>query len=36
VLDANYAVLTPEERRRVDARHEAMIAAVDAAAMPHR
>ena len=36
VLDANYAALTPEERRRVDARHEAMIAAVDAAAMPHR
>ncbi len=36
VLDANYAALTPEGRRRVDARHEAMIAAVDAAAMPHR
>jgi hypothetical protein len=36
VLDANHAALTLEERRRADKRHEAMIAAVDAAAMPHR
>lgn len=31
VLDANYAAMTPEQRAVVDARHERMVALVDAA-----
>lgn len=30
VLDANYAAMTPEQRAATDARHEAMVALVDA------
>jgi len=30
VLDANYAAMTPEQRAAVDARHERMVALVDA------
>jgi transcriptional regulator with XRE-family HTH domain len=30
VLDANYSAMTPEQRTATDARHEAMIALVDA------
>jgi transcriptional regulator with XRE-family HTH domain len=36
VLDANYAAMTPEQRAATDARHEAMVALVDAGRAPGR